>query len=98
VGCKLLERTGKWEDKRLKLTSKKKFKQIEMKQMKNGHLTTKHTLKHLPTICDKVCQWVAVGRLFSPGTPISSTNKTDRHDITEILLKVASKTINQTIL
>jgi hypothetical protein len=27
--------------------------------------------------------------LFSPGTPISSINKTDRHDITEILLKVA---------
>jgi hypothetical protein len=27
------------------------------------------------------------GRWFSPGTPVSSTNKTDRHDITEILLK-----------
>jgi hypothetical protein len=27
--------------------------------------------------------------MFSPGTPASSTNKTDRHDITEILLKVA---------
>ena len=25
------------------------------------------------------------------GTPVSSTNKTDRHDITEILLKVALK-------
>jgi hypothetical protein len=32
---------------------------------------------------------------FSPGTPVSSTNKTDRHDITEILLKVALSTINQ---
>ena len=29
------------------------------------------------------------GRWFSPGTPVSSTNKTDRHDITEILLKAA---------
>jgi type II secretory pathway component HofQ len=29
-------------------------------------------------------------------TPVSSTNKTDRHDITEILLKVALNTINQT--
>jgi hypothetical protein len=28
---------------------------------------------------------------FSPGTPISSTNKTDHHDITEILLKVLLK-------
>jgi len=26
---------------------------------------------------------------FSPGTPVSSTSKTDHHDITEILLKVA---------
>jgi hypothetical protein len=32
---------------------------------------------------------------FSPGPPVSSTNKTDRHDITEILLKVALNTINQ---
>jgi hypothetical protein len=36
------------------------------------------------------------GRWFSPGTPVSSTNKTDRHDIAEILLKMALKTINQT--
>ena len=35
------------------------------------------------------CQCLATGRLFSPGTPVSSTNKTDRHDITELLLKVA---------
>jgi len=28
------------------------------------------------------------GRGLSPGTPVSSTNKTERHDITEILLKV----------
>jgi hypothetical protein len=27
---------------------------------------------------------------FSLGTPISSTNKTDHHEITEILLKVAT--------
>jgi hypothetical protein len=26
---------------------------------------------------------------FIRGTPVSSSNKTDRHDITEILLKVA---------
>ena len=32
---------------------------------------------------------------FSPGTPVSFTNKTVRHDITEILLKVALNTINQ---
>ena len=36
---------------------------------------------------------MVAGRWFSPGTPVSSTNKTDRHDITEILLKVALNTI-----
>ena len=39
------------------------------------------------TLCDKVCQWLKTGRWFSPGAPISSTNKADQHDITEILLK-----------
>ena len=33
---------------------------------------------------------------LSPGPPVSSTNKTDCHDITEILLKVALNTIKQT--
>jgi len=41
------------------------------------------------TLCDKVCQWLAAGQLFSPDTPVSSINKTDRHNITKILLKVA---------
>ena len=31
------------------------------------------------TTCDKVCQWIATSRWFSPGPPVSSTNKTDRH-------------------
>ena len=30
---------------------------------------------------------------FSPGMPVSSTNKTDLHDIIEILLKLALNTI-----
>jgi hypothetical protein len=34
---------------------------------------------------------------MSLGTPVSSTNKTDRHYIAEILLKVTLNTINQTI-
>ena len=48
------------------------------------------------TICDKVCQGLATGLWFSLGPLVFSTNKTDRHDITEILLKVALKTIKQT--
>jgi hypothetical protein len=43
------------------------------------------------TLCDKICQWLATDRWFSP---VSSTNKTDRHNITEMLLKVALNTIN----
>ena len=35
------------------------------------------------------------GRWFSPGTPASSTTKTGRHDIAEILLKVTLNTKNQ---
>jgi hypothetical protein len=31
---------------------------------------------------------------FSPGTLVSSTNKTDRHDITEKMFKVALNIIN----
>jgi hypothetical protein len=38
---------------------------------------------------------LAHGRWFSPGTPASSTTKTGRHDIAEILLKVALNTKNQ---
>ena len=45
------------------------------------------------TLCGKVGQWLATGRWFSPGTPVSSTNKTDGRDITEILLKVALSTM-----
>jgi hypothetical protein len=43
------------------------------------------------TLCDKVCQWLATGRWFSPN------NNTDCHDITEtVLLKVALNTITLT--
>ena len=41
--------------------------------------------------------WLAAGRWFSPGIPFSSTNKTDRHGITEILLKIVLNTITITL-
>jgi hypothetical protein len=47
------------------------------------------------TLCDKVCQWLATGRWFSPGTPVSSPNKTDHHNITEILLKMVERKNDQ---
>jgi hypothetical protein len=48
------------------------------------------------TLCDKVCQWLAKYRWLSLGTLVSSINKTDRHNITEICLKVALNTTSQT--
>ena len=42
-------------------------------------------------------QWFAASQWFSPGTPVSSTNKTDCHDINEILLKVVLNTITLTL-
>jgi len=49
----------------------------------------------LAVTSDKVYQLLAHGRWLSPGTPASSTTKTGRHDIAEILLKVALNTINK---
>ena len=49
------------------------------------------------TVSDQVYQLLSHGRWFSPGTPASSTTKIGRHDIAEILLKVALNTINQSI-
>ena len=48
----------------------------------------------LAAASDKVYQLLAHGRWFSPA---SSTTKTGRHDIAEILLKVALSTKNQSI-
>jgi len=34
----------------------------------------------LDTLCDKACQqWLGICQWFSPGTAVSTTNKTDRH-------------------
>ena len=46
----------------------------------------------LTATSDKAYQLLAKGRWFSPGTPASSTTKTSRHDIAEILLKLALST------
>jgi hypothetical protein len=47
-------------------------------------------------VYDKVCQRLSADPWFSPVTQVSSTNKTGRHDIAEILLKVALNTIKPT--
>jgi hypothetical protein len=45
----------------------------------------------LAAASNKVYQLLAKDRWFSPGTPASSTTKSGRHDIAEILMKVALK-------
>jgi hypothetical protein len=45
----------------------------------------------------KFGQLLVTDQWFSPGTPVSSTNKTDCHDIIETLLKVVLNTINKPI-
>ena len=48
------------------------------------------------TIQHYAIKFVSARLGVSPVTPVSSTNKTERHDITEILLKVALSIINET--
>ena len=60
-----------------------------------GFVNYKKWCTLLAAASDKVYQWFAHGRWFSTGTPVSSVTKTGRHDIAEILLKVALNTINQ---
>ena len=61
------------------------------------HLTAIFFLKVYSIPHYKICQWLATCRWFSQGTAVSSINKTDRHSITEILLKVALNTITLTL-
>jgi hypothetical protein len=65
-----------------------------------GFVNYKKGCTRLAAASDKVYQLLAHGRWFSPGNPASSTTKTGRHDIAEILLKVTlrhqkSNQINQ---
>ena len=60
-----------------------------------GFVNYKEGWTRLAAASDNVYQLLAHGRLFSPGTPASSTTKTGRHDIAELLLKVALSTKDQ---
>jgi hypothetical protein len=60
-----------------------------------GFVNYKIGCTRLAAASDKIYQLLAHGRWFSPGIPASSTTKTGRHDIAEILLKVALNTKNQ---
>jgi hypothetical protein len=54
-----------------------------------GFVNYKKGCTQLGDASDKVDLFLVHDRWFSPGTPTSTTTKTGRHDIAEILLKVA---------
>jgi len=62
-----------------------------------GFVNYKKGCTRLAAASDKIYQLLAHRRWFSPGTPASSTTKTGRHDVAEILLKVVLHTKNQSI-
>jgi hypothetical protein len=67
---------------------KKKEKQRSTKHThKSGFVNYKKGCTRLAISSDKVYQLFVHDRWFSPGTLASSTTKTGRHDIAEILLK-----------
>ena len=57
-----------------------------------GFVNSKKGCTCLAAASDNIYQLLAHGRWFSRGTPASSTTKTGRHDIAEILLKMALNT------
>jgi hypothetical protein len=62
-----------------------------------GFVDYRKGCNRLAAASDKVYQLLVHGWWFSPGTAASSTTKTGRYDIAEILLKVALNTKNQSI-
>jgi hypothetical protein len=59
--------------------------------IRRGFVNYKKGCTRLAAASDKAYQLFAHGWWFSPGTPASSTTKSGRHDLAEILLKVALK-------
>jgi hypothetical protein len=60
-----------------------------------GFVNYKKGCTRLAAASEKDYQLLVHGRWFSPGTPTSSTTNIGRHEIAEILQKVALNTKNQ---
>jgi len=67
---------------------------VSLSPIRHGFVNYKKGCTQLAAVSDKVYQLLAHDLWFSPGTS-SSTTKTGRHEIAEILLKVALSTKNQ---
>jgi hypothetical protein len=62
-----------------------------------GFVNYKKWCTRLAATSDKLYQLLSHGQWFSLGPLVSSTSKTNCHDIAEIFQKVALNTINQII-
>jgi hypothetical protein len=96
--CSLRARVAQWV-RSLDLTTHTSLSPIR-RGFAPGFVNYKKRCTRLAAASDKVYQMLAHGRWFSPCTSASSTTKTGRHNIAEILLKVAlkhQKSINQSI-
>jgi hypothetical protein len=71
------------------------MKYFERRVFAPGFINYKKRCSWLAAASDKVYKLLANDRWFSPGTPASSTTNTGRHDIAQILLKVALKHQNK---
>jgi methionyl-tRNA formyltransferase len=92
--CKNQKRNKKKQNDKQKQKQNKAKKTRTNKTKQTKEIEKKRYVLHAS---DKAYQLLADGRGFSPGTPAFSTTKTGRHDITEILLKMAlthNKSIN----
>ena len=65
------------------------------REFASGFVNYKKGCARLAVASDTAYQLLAHGRWFSPGTLASSTTKTGRHYVAEILLKVALNTKTQ---
>jgi hypothetical protein len=64
--------------------------------MDHGQVTGK--LYHLRLLVTRIFDAINDRSVVLSGTPVSSTDKTERHDTTEILLKVVLNTINLNLI
>ena len=74
----------------------------KINKYKSGPITTEDTSSNpahgeVYSIEHYVVKWFVTGQWFSLDSPVSSTSKTDLHDITELLLNVALISITLTL-
>ena len=72
----------------MKFREPQKTREVMSVKTNNSNVTQVQVLKYIYSWTDFKPEFFELISIleFSPGTPVSSTNKTNRHNITEILL------------